>query len=67
MTTFSDLFEKAALVGPSGEVHAFEPTPRTFALLERNLAGRITTLLRDRTFTHRPGAAGRALIKENCR
>lgn len=28
----------ARLVGPGGKVHAFEPTPRTFALLRRNAA-----------------------------
>ena len=29
----------AALVGPGGHVHSFEPTPQTFGVLEQNAAG----------------------------
>lgn len=36
------------LVGPSGKVVAFEPTPRTRSILERNAAGRSNTVIEPR-------------------
>jgi FkbM family methyltransferase len=37
----------AALVGPGGRVHSFEPTPSSFKMLRRNVAGRDNILINE--------------------
>jgi FkbM family methyltransferase len=45
----------ATLVGPTGSVHAFEPTPGTFALLRQNAGGRPNVVLNERAVFSRSG------------
>jgi FkbM family methyltransferase len=45
----------ASLVGPVGRVHAFEPTPSTFAMLKRNTAAKPNVVLNQVAVYSEPG------------